>query len=105
MLIFFTPSSVTDAGDNSMSPAIVNYPEKVLHLPPRLWHPQGVIHFKEETISLCHPEQSEGSLAGPRSFALLRMTRLHRLRLTRNSSYLSNSSYLKCIARKGCHYM
>ncbi len=20
------------------------------------WHPQGTIHFKEETIALCHPE-------------------------------------------------
>jgi hypothetical protein len=54
------------------------------------------IHFKEESIALCHPEQSEGSLAGHRSFAEftlseahgLRMTRLNRLRLTRNSSYL-----------------
>src|SRR5205085_6976228 len=27
---------------------------------------------KEETISLCHPERSEGSLAGQRSFAALR---------------------------------
>ena len=32
------------------------------------------IHFKEESISLCHPERSEGSLAGQRSFAALRMT-------------------------------
>src|SRR5258708_20866968 len=48
----------------------------------------GPIHFKEETISLCHPERSEGSLVGQRSFATLRMTRLHRLRLTRTSSYL-----------------
>ena len=30
------------------------------------------IHFKEESISLCHPERSEGSLAGQRSFAALR---------------------------------
>jgi hypothetical protein len=49
-----------------------------------------------ESISLCHPERSEGALAGQRSFAALRMTLLHRLRLTRKSSYL------KCIARKGC---
>ena len=49
------------------------------------------IHFKKETIALCHPERSEGSLSGERSFALLRMTLLNRLRLTRNSSYL------KCI--------
>ncbi len=28
---------------------------------------QGPIQFKEETISLCHPEQSEGSLSGERS--------------------------------------
>src|SRR6266566_1866052 len=32
------------------------------------------IHCKEETIWLCHPERSEGSLAGHRSFAALRMT-------------------------------
>src|SRR3989440_6752311 len=49
---------------------------------------QGSIHFKEETISLCHPERSEGSLSGKRSFAPLRMTLLNRLRLTRNTSYL-----------------
>src|SRR2546429_4340122 len=49
--------------------------------------PRGTIHFNEETISLCHPERSEGSLAGQRSFAALRMTLLHRLRLTRNTSY------------------
>ncbi len=47
--------------------------------------------FKEETISLCHPERSAGSLAGQRSCAALRMTRLNRLRLTRTSSSL------KCI--------
>ncbi len=46
------------------------------------------IHFKEETLSLCHPERREGSLAAERSFAALRMTRLHRLRLTRNTSSL-----------------
>src|SRR5438105_9800973 len=46
------------------------------------------IHFKEETISLCHPERSEGSLSGERSFAPLRMTILNRLRLTRKTSYL-----------------
>ena len=44
---------------------------------------QAPIHFKEETLSLCHPERSEGSLAGPRSFAALRMTLLKRLGLTR----------------------
>src|SRR5437773_10443621 len=63
------------------------------------WHPQGPIQFKYETISLCHPERSEGSLAGQRSFAEftlsgangLRMTLLHRLRLTRTTSSL------KCI--------
>src|SRR6266516_6210114 len=27
----------------------------------RAGRPQGTIHFKEETISLCHPERSEGS--------------------------------------------
>src|SRR2546428_13978417 len=64
---------------------------------PRL-RPQGTIHFKEETVSLCHPERSEGSLFGERSFAALRMTILHRLRLTRKTSYL------KCIARKGHQY-
>src|SRR6266702_5459169 len=36
-------------------------------------------------------EHSEGSLCGQRSFAALRMTLLHRLHLTRNTSYL------KCI--------
>ena len=46
-------------------------------------------------ISLCHPERSEGSLAGQRSFAALRMTILHRLRLTRKTSDL------KCIGLKG----
>src|SRR2546422_9177011 len=61
---------------------------------PRL-RPQGTIHFKEETVSLCHPERSEGSPAGQRSFAALRMTILHRLRLTRKTSYL------KCIGVKG----
>src|SRR6266516_1538833 len=60
------------------------------------WHPQGVpLHFKYETISLCHPERSEGSLSGERSFAALRMTLLHRLRLTRNTSSLN------CIAPCG----
>src|SRR5712692_4658638 len=58
---------------------------------------QAPIHFKEETISLCHPERSEGSLSGERSFAALRMTLLHRLRLTRKTSYL------KCIGHKGPH--
>src|SRR5438067_1942389 len=57
---------------------------------------QNPIHFKEETISLCHPERSEGSLAGQKSFAPLRMTILKRLRLTRNTSYL------KWIGRKTC---
>src|SRR2546421_9145711 len=57
--------------------------------------PQGTIHFNEETISLCHPERSEGSLSGERSFAPLRMTLLHRLRLTRKTSSL------KWIDRKG----
>src|SRR6266487_3642621 len=46
------------------------------------------IHFKEESISLCHPERSEGSLSGERSFAALRMTLLPRLRLTRRTSSL-----------------
>jgi len=36
--------------------------------------------------SLCHPERSAGSLSSERSCAALRMTLLHRLRLTRNSS-------------------
>ena len=52
-------------------------------------------------------ERSEGSVSGERSFAALRMTILHRLRLTRKTSYL------KCIAHKGpsapnltpCHYI
>src|SRR5436309_14900406 len=56
--------------------------------------PLWSIHFKEETISLCHPERSEGSLSGERSFAALRMTLLKRLRLTRKTSSL------KCIAPK-----
>ena len=46
------------------------------------------IHFKEESISLCHPERSEGSLSGERSFAALRMTILNRLRLIRKTSSL-----------------
>src|SRR5438105_13481814 len=50
--------------------------------------PQVPIHFKEETISLCHPERSEGSLSGERSFAPLRMTLLKWLRLTRKTSSL-----------------
>src|SRR5437588_2615844 len=54
------------------------------------------IHFKEETISLCHPERSEGSLPAQRSFVALRMTILNRLRLTRNTSSL------KWIAPCGC---
>jgi len=61
------------------------------HWMERLW----AIHFKEETLSLCHPERSEGSLSGERSFAALRMTILPRLRLTRKTSYL------KCIAPCG----
>ena len=40
------------------------------------------IHFKEESIRLCHPECSEGSLAGQRSFAALRMTIVKRHRFT-----------------------
>src|SRR5207249_1779806 len=43
----------------------------------------------------CHPERSEGSLSGQRSFAPLRMTILNRLRLT------CNASYLKCIVPRG----
>ena len=46
------------------------------------------IHFKEESISLCHPERSEGSPSGQRSFAALRMTNLPGLRLTRKTSSL-----------------
>src|SRR5437763_5144786 len=57
---------------------------------------QGQIHFKDETISLCHPERSEGSLAGQRSFATLRMTLLHRLRLTRKTSYSPENSCSPC---------
>src|SRR5205823_6358609 len=51
---------------------------------------QAPIHFKYETISLCHPERELWSctLPGERSFAALRMTLLHRLRLTRNTSSL-----------------
>ena len=55
--------------------------------------PRRRVASQTKPIQECHPEQSEGSLAGPRSFALLRMTRLllrmtrlNRLRLTRNSS-------------------
>src|SRR5437868_11952790 len=59
-------------------------------------HLLRAIHFKEETIWLCHPERSEGSLSGERSFAALRMTLLKRLRLTRKTSSL------KCIALCGC---
>ncbi len=53
------------------------------------------IHFKEETVSLCHSERSEESLSGERFFAALRMTILHQLRLTRKTSYL------KCIGPCG----
>src|SRR5258708_8986754 len=56
------------------------------------------LQFKEERISLCHPERSAGSLSGERSCAALRMTLLalrmtllHRLRLTRTSSSLNCS--------------
>src|SRR5260221_3470192 len=49
---------------------------------------QAPLHFKEETIALCHPERSAGSRSGERSCAALRMTKLKRLRLTRTSSYL-----------------
>jgi len=45
---------------------------------------------------LCHPERSEGSLSGERSFAALRMTLLNRLRLT------CKTSYLKCIGPGPC---
>src|SRR5438445_13783140 len=44
------------------------------------------IHFKEESISLCHPERRGGSLSGERSFAALRMTVLTRLRAIARSS-------------------
>ncbi len=50
--------------------------------------PQARPSFKEETISLCHPERSEGSHAGQRSFATLRMTLLNRSCLTRKLSSL-----------------
>src|SRR5438067_466541 len=63
------------------------------------WQGQAPIHFQEETISLCHPERSEGSLAGQRSFAALRMTLLKRLRLTRKTSSL------KWIAPCGCQVL
>src|SRR2546421_7344317 len=63
------------------------------------WLGQAPIHFQEETISLCHPERSEGSLAGQRSFAALRMTLLKRLRLTRKTSSL------QCIERKGAEML
>src|SRR5439155_13798682 len=56
---------------------------------------KGQYISKEETISHCHPERSEGSVSSERSFAALRMTMLKRLRLTRNTSYL------KCLAHKG----
>jgi hypothetical protein len=63
---------------------------------PRESDPLWPIHFKEESISLCHPfaslragsERSEGPLSGQRSFASLRMTILPRLRLTRKTSSL-----------------
>src|SRR5947209_3806533 len=56
----------------------------------------GAISGEEESIWLCHPERSEGSLSGERSFAALRMTILNRLRLTRKTSSLK-----KCIAPCG----
>jgi hypothetical protein len=42
-----------------------------IHLPVA-YLPFGPIPFKEETIWLYHPERSEGSLSGERSFAALR---------------------------------
>src|SRR5207249_1538835 len=62
---------------------------------PRQDSPCGQYISKEETIWLCHPERSEGSLFSERSFAPLRMTLLNRLRLTRKTSYV------KCIAPCG----
>ena len=56
---------------------------------------EWLLHFKEETISLCHPERSEGSRSGERSFAALRMTILKRLPLTRKTSSL------QCIGQSG----
>src|SRR2546421_8675699 len=43
---------------------------------------------KKRASRFCHPERSEGSLSGQRSFAALRMTILPRLRLTRKTSSL-----------------
>jgi hypothetical protein len=59
---------------------------------------QAPLHFKEETISLCHPSLRSGSRAGQSSFAALRMTLLNRLRLTRTSSSLQCSGGKPCQA-------
>src|SRR5260370_26602748 len=52
---------------------------------------QAPPHFKEESISLCHPERTAGPLAGQGSCAALSTTLLTRFRLTRTSSYLKCS--------------
>src|SRR5690349_21026620 len=57
--------------------------------------PLRAMHFKYETIVLCHPERSEGSPPDKRSFASLRMTLWHWLRLTRTTCSL------KCIGACG----
>src|SRR6266480_4996926 len=54
----------------------------------------GLVPNTFQIRGLCHPERSEGSLSGERSFAALRMTLLNRLRLT------CKASYLKCIGHQ-----
>src|SRR5258708_30516726 len=58
--------------------------------------PLARIHFKEETISLGHPEGSEGSLYGERSFAALRMTLLTRLRFPLPLAARKKSKRVRC---------
>src|SRR2546425_9034380 len=76
-------------------------PERTNRVCELSWPPQGAIHFKEDVLrvkrsrfrsvilsaakdlcasetkplQVCHPERSEGSLCGERSFAPLRMTK------------------------------
>ena len=66
-------------------------------LPGRPVYGRGVplqsIHFKEANLWLCHPERSEGSLCGERSFAALGMTFLPSRRV------LSTRHAMPCIIR------
>ena len=91
-------------------------------------HPQGTIHFKEESISLCHPERStlndemDGAIPGEeesislchpeRERRISRRTEILRSRselalrnegmtLLRRLRLTRNTSSLKCIGHKG----